>query len=133
MMTGAVAGKIFFGERGEGKALMGERLVTDKRQRRYTVLESLSRQAVRLVGEAAGQRYGEIKIMSLIVPRLMPSNKGRGPLPKNKRKRALMKYQLTAAREYAKANERWRYGTLGAASPVRRIDPASYKPSGDAA
>jgi hypothetical protein len=65
--------------------------------------------------------------MSLIVPRLMPSNKGRGPRPKNKRKRALMEYQLKAAREYAKASER-KYGSQGAASPVRYIDPASYKP-----
>jgi hypothetical protein len=45
--TGAVAGKFcekFFRRRGESKSLMGERPVTDKRQRRYTVLESLSRQ-----------------------------------------------------------------------------------------
>jgi hypothetical protein len=68
--------------------------------------------------------------MGMIVPRLMPSNKGRGPRPKNKRKRALMEYQLNAAKAYAQATAR-QYGSQGAASPVRHIDPASYKPSGN--
>jgi hypothetical protein len=64
--------------------------------------------------------------MGLFVPRLMPSNKGHGPRPKKKRKRALMEYQLNAAKAYAQASAR-KYGSQGAASPVRHIDPATYK------
>jgi hypothetical protein len=47
--------------------------------------------------------------------------------PKSKNKRALRKYRLNAAGEYKRANERRKYGTLGAASPVRHIDPKDYE------
>jgi hypothetical protein len=54
---------------------------------------------------------------------------GKGPWPKSERKQALRRYQLDAAKAAKQASERRRYGTLGAASPVRKIDPADYKPS----
>jgi hypothetical protein len=53
---------------------------------------------------------------------------GKGRWPKSPHRRAVRKYLLEAATEYKRASERRRYGTLGAASPVRKIDPASYKP-----
>jgi hypothetical protein len=53
---------------------------------------------------------------------------GKGRWPKSPRKQALRRYQLDAATKYKRASERRRYGTLGAASPVRKIDPATYKP-----
>jgi hypothetical protein len=68
--------------------------------------------------------------MGLITPKFLPPNKGRGPRPKNKRKRALMKYQLKAARAYKQAKER-KHGSQGAASPVRHIDPKTYWPEGE--
>jgi hypothetical protein len=57
---------------------------------------------------------------------------GKDRWPKSERKQALRRYQLDAATEYKRASDRRRYGTLGAASPVRKIDPASYKPDGSA-
>jgi hypothetical protein len=43
----------------------------------------------------------------------------------------MLRYRLDAATEYKRALERRKYGTLGAASKVRRIDPATYKPDGE--
>jgi hypothetical protein len=53
----------------------------------------------------------------------------KGRWPKSKRKRALRKYQLDAAAAAKKAIAR-KYGSQGPASPVRRIDPATYKVEG---
>jgi len=50
----------------------------------------------------------------------------KGRFPKSPHKKAKRRYQLRAAGEYKKAVER-RYGSRGAASPVRRIDPATGK------
>jgi hypothetical protein len=61
-------------------------------------------------------------------PKLAPP---KGRWPKSARKRAMLRYRLDAATEYKRAVERRKYGTLGAASKVRRIDPASYKPDGE--
>lgn len=36
-------------------------------------------------------------------------------------------YRFTAAAEYEHALEKTKYGTLGPASPVRKIDPATGK------
>ena len=49
----------------------------------------------------------------------------KGRWPKSKKKRALLRYQLKAAGEYKKTLRRWRDGSSGAASPVRRIDPVT--------
>jgi hypothetical protein len=49
---------------------------------------------------------------------------GKGRWPKSKAKRAHRRYLLQAAGEYKKALKR-RDGSQGAASAVRRIDPAS--------
>lgn len=57
--------------------------------------------------------------MTIITPRLGPQ---KGRWPKNENKRALRRYQLEAAAEYARARKR-RDGSQGAASPVRIIDP----------
>lgn len=48
----------------------------------------------------------------------------KGRLPKSPHKKAKRRYLMRAAGEYKKALER-RYGSQGAASPVRRIDPAT--------
>jgi hypothetical protein len=66
--------------------------------------------------------------MGIIQPRLSPG-KGRWPRnKKNKEKRILhRRYLLNAAKEYKKAANRRAYGTLGAASAVRHIDPSEYK------
>lgn len=53
---------------------------------------------------------------------------GKGRWPKDPNKHALRRYRLDAAKAARHASERRRYGTLGAASPVRKIDPASYTP-----
>jgi hypothetical protein len=37
------------------------------------------------------------------------------------------KYRSTAAAEYQRAFEKTKYGSLGAASPVRKIDPTTGK------
>ncbi len=50
-----------------------------------------------------------------------------GRLPKSPIRRARKLYELKAQIEAVKAHERRKYGTLGPASPVRRIDPKSYK------
>jgi hypothetical protein len=62
--------------------------------------------------------------MEIEGPKLSP---GKGRWPKSERKQALRKYRLNAATEYKRAAERRKYGTLGAASPVRRIDPATVR------
>jgi hypothetical protein len=54
---------------------------------------------------------------------------GKGRWPKDPHKRALRKYQLDAATKYKRANEYYRYGTLGAASSGHSIDPATYPSS----
>jgi hypothetical protein len=101
-----------------------------KWQRRYTVLQSAPLKLIHVVtgmGGYSGRRQWRNQKMGLIVPKLIPPSKGRGRWPKSKKKRALWKYQLKAAKAYKQATER-KYGSQGAASPVRRIDPASYKP-----
>jgi hypothetical protein len=50
----------------------------------------------------------------------------KGRFPKSPQKRAKRRYLLSAAGEIKKALKR-RYGSQGAASPVRRIDPATGK------
>ena len=50
-----------------------------------------------------------------------------GMIVPNERKRALMEYQLKAAKEFKKASDR-KYGKLGAASRVRHIDTTGYIP-----
>jgi hypothetical protein len=61
--------------------------------------------------------------MTIITPKLSP---GKGRWPRSAAKRAKRRYLLRAAAQYKEASER-RYGTLGAASPVRRIDPVTGK------
>jgi hypothetical protein len=50
---------------------------------------------------------------------------------RNKKKKgsagAWSKYGSPNAAEYQRAVDRWSFGTLGAASPVRKIDPATGK------
>ena len=54
----------------------------------------------------------------------IPLTPGKGRWPKNLHKRAMREYLLTAAGHYKQAMER-RDGSSGAASPVRRINPAT--------
>jgi hypothetical protein len=60
--------------------------------------------------------------MRIIAPSLSP---GKGRWPTSEVMRARRRYLLRAAGEYGKALTKRRYGTLGAASAVRHIDPAS--------
>jgi hypothetical protein len=53
----------------------------------------------------------------------------KGTWPKDERKRVLRRAQLKKAGEFKKALNRRRYGTLGAASRVRHINPKDYVPS----
>jgi hypothetical protein len=55
-------------------------------------------------------------------PKLSP---GKGRWPKSEAKKALRGYRLSAAGEFKRALNKRLYGTQGAASPVRRIDPAT--------
>jgi hypothetical protein len=75
------------------------------------------------MGDTAGGAMEESKMENW---KLIP---GKGRWPKDPRKRALRKYQLDAAAEYKRANEYYRYGTLGAASSGHSIDPAAYSSS----
>ena len=56
---------------------------------------------------------------------------------KNKKKKdsagAWSKYRSPGATEYQRAVDRWLFGTLGAASPVRKIDPTTDEAYRDAA
>ena len=45
--------------------------------------------------------------------------------PKSEQKQAVRRYQLTAAAEYKRSLKKRLYGSQGAASPVRRIDPVT--------
>jgi hypothetical protein len=56
-----------------------------------------------------------------------PLNPGKDRLPKTKQTRALRRYRLKAAAEYRPAVKR-KYGSIGAASPVRHIDPKGWTP-----
>ncbi len=46
-------------------------------------------------------------------------------MPRDPKKAARRRSVLTAAAEYKRAREKCRHGTLGPASKVRRIDPAT--------
>ena len=81
---------------------------------------SLSRSLVCGLGDTAGGAMEESKMENW---KLTP---GKGRWTKDPHKRALRKYQLDAAAEYKRASEYYRYGTLGAASSGRYIDPATY-------
>ncbi len=61
----------------------------------------------------------------VICPTLSP---GKGWRPKSQAKRERQRYLVKAAAEYKRALTRKKYGSLGAASKVRRIDPATFKP-----
>ena len=68
------------------------------------------------VGPGAAPRWRGMAVIGI------PLSPGKGRWPKSEKKRAMRRYQLTAAAEYKKAISR---GSFGAASKVRRIDPAT--------
>ena len=51
----------------------------------------------------------------------------KGRWPKDPVKIAKLREELRVATEYKKALNRRKYGTLGAASKVRHIDPTTYQ------
>lgn len=67
-------------------------------------------------------RASHLGRMSIITPKLSP---GKGRWPKNKNKRALLKYRYAAATAFKKATER-KHGSQGAASKVRHINLRNF-------